>query len=486
MKDIQYLSLRMHVRHILESSHELLDDRFYITPWIACIARSHPSSSLNCMNDVSLIFHIWYSILSDDERATRLSIDTNMKLFPWTVLSFVSNDRDGMFTRNLPTTYLSVPPPQIVWSTHQKRIQINPVNLLGEHIRQWLLPPAEAADVVTPSAGDIDLLRQAMAAYYNQQDRDVSKAEGLLTQAIQAWQSQPVDELAGLYRIRADCYMSLLKPDDAIQDYSRSIKLLQGPGGQNADPSDLPAAYLGRARAIRGKGALATKAEAVQAAEDYKNSIKLSSREDWDTEQELLEDGASRNPYATWEWGSSLRAAGRFTEAADIHVLASVAFLEIGDRARSVISLIDSGIDLAAGGMVDDAIPLLKTGIKKTVSIEGRDIELLQRVVAKEGEGRLALSSILWESGELGVAEKYFGDGCLRLEQLEQDAQARNANRKGLVTPEPSKLKFSIDDQPGVFEVSCSKFKNEKFLTEVLQWPDSLKQKVTKLNNLSI
>lgn len=410
-----------------------------------------------------------------------------MKLLPWTVLSFVSkNDSVGNYGRPLSTASFMMTPPAIehvLATAHSDPSTVNPTNPMMGHIREWLVPSADAAE--PPSPNDVDLLREAMAAYYNQ-DRDMAKAEGLLSQAIQKWQSQPADELAGLYRIRADCYLTLLRPEDATNDFSMAIKLLEGPGGDGADPSDLPSAYLGRARALRSKGLAANKQDSTNAASDYKTSLKLSSREDWDTEGELVQDGASRNPYAAWEWGSSLRLAGKYREAAEAHAIASNAFTEIGDRARSVISLLDAGIDLAAGGMVDEATPLLKTGIQKTVSIEGRDIELLQRVVAKEGEGRLALASILWGNGERAAAEKYFGDGCLRLEQLEQDAQARNANRKEPAISVLPKLKFTIDDQPGVFEVSCSKFKNEKFLTETLQWPDSLKQKVNKLNNLSL
>ena len=411
-----------------------------------------------------------------------------MKFLPLTILSFVSNDRAAQISRNAPILcYMHPSPPSVmenVVTTNQKHINDIPVNsMMMTHIREWIVPSANAIE--PPSEKDIDLLQQAMAAYYNQ-DRNFDKAETLLSQSIQAWQSQPVDELAGLYRVRADCYMSLLKPEDAIKDFTSAIKLLEGPGSDAADPSELPASYLGRARAIRSKGFLATKTESIQASEDYKRSLKLSARDEWDTEKELVEDGASRNPYAAWEWGSTLRAAGQYKEASEAHALAYNTFSEIGDRARAVISLIDAGIDLAAGGIIEEATPLLKTGIQKTVSIEGRDIELLQRVVAKEGEGRLALASILWESGERASAEKYYGDGCLRLEQLEQDAQARNVNQKGPTNPQTSKLKYNIDDQPGVFEVSCSKFKSDKFLSETLQWPESLKQKVNKLNTLSL
>ena len=38
----------------------------------------------------------------------------------------------------------------------------------------------------------------------------------------------------------------------------------------------------------------------------------------------------------------------------------------------------------------------------RTTSVEGNDIELLQRVIAKEGEARIALASVLWGANEKG------------------------------------------------------------------------------------
>ena len=71
-----------------------------------------------------------------------------------------------------------------------------------------------------------------------------------------------------------------------------------------------------------------------------------------------------------------------------------------------------------------------------------------------------------------------------RLDQLDADATARNAKLGRKPELAPARLKFSIDDGPGAFDISCSRFKNEKFLTETLQWPDGLKTKVIKLENL--
>ena len=63
--------------------------------------------------------------------------------------------------------------------------------------------------------------------------------------------------------------------------------------------------------------------------------MRLTSRDDWDTDAENEEDGASRNPYAAWEWASTLRSAGDFGGAARTHKLASEAFDDIGDKVSS-------------------------------------------------------------------------------------------------------------------------------------------------------
>lgn len=197
-----------------------------------------------------------------------------------------------------------------------------------------------------------------------------------------------------------------------------------------------------------------------------------------------------------------------------MHRLASVAFDEIGDKPRSVICALDRGLDLAAGldessddvasgggkgkGAVSKengkklafAQKTLEDAISSTVNVEGRDVELLQRVVAKEGEARVALSGVLWNSNSKGAAEEQYGTACSRLDELNADYQAREADRikKGRmppIKPRGSTLGFSIDDLVGADEASCSRFKNEKFIEEKLVWNDGLRAKVNKFLNLS-
>ena len=262
-----------------------------------------------------------------------------------------------------------------------------------------------------PTPDEITLLRSALASFYGQ-PRDSTAALTQLTSAIQAWKRQPPDERAALYRVRGDVEMDLKLPEKAAEDYATAISLLEGPGGERADEGELPAARLGRARAARGaflSGAkVFTEQEWTSEAQDYQVALRLSSRDAYlDSAEEKEADGTQRNPYAGWEWGMALRNAGLYEEASETHTLAALAFRDIGDRARSVVSELDAGIDLAAaaGGSGDknyrDAKELLEKAIPKTTGItSGTDVELLQRVIAKEGEARIALAALLWNVGD--------------------------------------------------------------------------------------
>lgn len=232
----------------------------------------------------------------------------------------------------------------------------------------------------------------------------------------------------------------------------------------------------------------ASSEQAKGAVQDYERALKLSAREDfWETEQEFLEDGAKTNPYATWEYGMALRLVGDYTKAQSIHTLAADYFDDIGDRARSVVSALDAGIDAAAADtksqQEDVSKRLLKEAIQRTKTVEGRDIPLLQRVIAKEGEARMALASVAWTTGDRPEAEKQLGLACERLDQLEADAI--NRNKLNPPPKNPPRLKFNIDDGVGALDISCTRLRNQEYLTERLEWPSSLQQKIGKLYALS-
>jgi len=208
-------------------------------------------------------------------------------------------------------------------------------------------------------------------------------------------------------------------------------------------------------------------------------------------------------------WGDALRLASdtggnNWKEAATAHALAAAAFDQIGDPARSVIALTDAGIDLAAAAAaspnnkaaVTEAEAVLEKAIRQTKGIRSTDLDLLRRVVSKEGEGRMALAATLWSDGQRNQAETVLGDACLRLDQLQAQldaaaaAQKKNKGTTGVVDliPAPRLLCSIDDDVRGVGSTSrtldCSKFRNPQFAAETLGWPEGLQKKVTKLETL--
>lgn len=377
------------------------------------------------------------------------------------------------------------------------------VSQQGQTVNELIgVPPAFAAeDAATTTTGpptkdEILTLQKAFAAFYGAK-RDPQNALSLLDETVENFQRQPPDERAGLYRVRGDCKMALKNPTEAIEDYKTAIELLTLPESKNkADPVELPAAILGRARAIRSLGSKASPQEVETAANDYKEALVLSSREDWDTIEEKVEDGAKTNPYAAWEYGMALRRNGQYEEAKAIHILTSDLFDAIRDRPRAVISLLDAGIDSAcaeASSSKDSgAKALLKKGVGYTTTAESQDVALLQRVVAKEGEARIVLAALEWTDPNdktlRGDAEKELSTACERLDQLEQDAMERGKKSKAPPNPSSSTalpLRFNIDDYPGALETSCSRLtKNKDFQSERLELPNVLLEKIQKLTEL--
>jgi len=385
-----------------------------------------------------------------------------------------------------------------------------PMNLLstiGIHSSSALVASSKQPDR-PPTKEEITLLQNAFASFYGS-ERDVPRAYELLSQCINVWEAtcQGGDEIAGLYRVRGDVDMELFHPKDAEADYAKAIEYLEGPDGEKADPEELPASRLGRARAVRSLGSAAMPSQALQASNDYEiyfNSISQEEEDDntkggsgsetYITSGTIL-DGIQRNPYAAWEWGMVNRVAQNYDKAAEIHRLAANAFEEIGDKPRSVICSLDRGLDLASGldskkklGM---AKQVLEDAILSDVNVEGRDVQLLQRVVAKEGEARVALAGILWnDAGQKGAAESQYGTACARLDELNADYRAREeervrAGRMPEIKPRGASFGFSMDNVVGAEEASCSRFKNEKFVEEKLVWNAGLKAKVKKFLTLS-
>lgn len=229
----------------------------------------------------------------------------------------------------------------------------------------------------------------------------------------------------------------------------------------------------------------------------------------------VIKDGIQHNPYAAWEWGMINRSLHMYNEAAEIHRLAALAFEEIGDNARSVICALDRGIDMASG-LAEDSTNImgkdkgnnnagrkrllmvkkvLENAISSDVDVGGRDVELLQRLVAKEGEARVVLAGVLWNlddsNGSKAAAESQFGTACTRLDELNADYRSRmgkttaSNNAKSTRLTGDGILGYSIDDIVWADEASCSRFKNDKFIEEKLVWNGGLRMLVKKFLSLS-
>ena len=126
-------------------------------------------------------------------------------------------------------------------SWHQAAQRVAPALLAG--IISATAIPAYAID---PSPAALQIVQQALESSSAQK----SDAVPLLDKAINTWKKEklPDDELAGLYRLRADARNRLGSADKAEADLSEVVRLLRGQGAAAADPAELPRALRFRAR----------------------------------------------------------------------------------------------------------------------------------------------------------------------------------------------------------------------------------------------
>lgn len=372
------------------------------------------------------------------------------------------------------TSLMMIPPPLLTHSslvnpassTNVMDRMMNTPSLLHHSVATWI------AVAAPPSQADIQLLRQAFAEFYGM-NRDLPKSLELLTAVVERWQGQAPDELAGLYRVRGDCHFALADAKAAAADYDQAVQLIQKSSVQD----ELSVAVLGRARANKSLLNAGDSKTALSIAKDYQLGLQLTGRQDdWDTEEELLQDGIRRNPYAAWEWASVLRVAEEYQKASETHQLAAEAFDEIGDKAHSSISWVDAALDTGNTNLLKS---ILAVKFDKSV-VEGRDSEMVQRVLAKESEANMALAALYWSSGERSPAEEQLQNACSRLGKIQQVmSKVNNVKEKEGETP---RLSYSIDDHPLLLD--CSEYRNEDLLKAKLDWPESLRTKMGQLQKL--
>jgi predicted negative regulator of RcsB-dependent stress response len=89
------------------------------------------------------------------------------------------------------------------------------------------------------------------------------------------------------------------------------------------------------------------------------------------------------------------------------------------------VSQIDAGIDLASvatdKSSTDEAVAVLQKAIAQTRGVEARDVTLLQRIIGKQLEGRMALAALVWTTGDRFTAKTNLGNVCIRLDQLQAE-----------------------------------------------------------------
>ncbi len=138
-----------------------------------------------------------------------------MKL-SFSLLLLTSSSSASAFTILPPSQHIISLEGQATYTIHQNNIihsfQKETISTLSQNVIEGinnylLIPPAYATEstIKPPTNAEIKLLREAFAALYG--ERNPEKAEVLLGEAITAWERQPPDEKAALYRVRGDCYM---------------------------------------------------------------------------------------------------------------------------------------------------------------------------------------------------------------------------------------------------------------------------------------
>merc|ERR1719460_3479251 len=267
--------------------------------------------------------------------------------------------------------------------------------------------PALAAE---PSPAALQIVQQALESSSAQK----SDAVPLLDKAITTWKSEklPDDELAGLYRLRADARNRLGAPDKAEADLTEVVRLLRGPGAAAADPAELPRALLFRARLEFARGAWAS------AREDASAALALDDQ---------LENLEQKNPFTYELLGRAALRDGDFAAAAASFGDAEKAHDRVGDAIRARNAGADRALALLGAGDEAGSAETRRVFAQKSNPRTNNpdDIPLLQDLSRKDAELHLALAAKLAAKGAVKDANALWETGCVRLRTYVDDATAR-------------------------------------------------------------
>ena len=267
--------------------------------------------------------------------------------------------------------------------------------------------PAVAAE---PSPAALQIVQQALESSSAQKPDAVSK----LDKAISTWKSEklPDDELAGLYRLRADARNRLGAPDKAEADLTEVVRLLRGPGAAAADPAELPRALLFRARLEFARSAWSA------AREDAAAALALDDN---------LENLEQKNPFTYELLGRAALRDGDYAAAAAAFGSAEKAHDRVGDAIRARNAGADRALALLGAGDAAGSTETRRIFAQKSNPRTNNpdDIPLLQELSRKDAELHLALGAKLAAKGDGKDANALWETGCIRLRTYVDDATAR-------------------------------------------------------------
>ena len=290
------------------------------------------------------------------------------------------------------------------WS-HQAAQRVAPALLAG--ILSATVVPAYAID---PSPAALQIVQQALESSSAQK----SDAVPLLDKAINTWKKEklPDDELAGLYRLRADARNRLGAPDKAEADLTEVVRLLRGPGAAAADPAELPRALLFRARLAFARSAWSA------AREDAAAALALDDN---------LENLEQKNPFTYELLGRAALRDGDYAAAAASFGDAEKAHDRVGDAIRARNAGADRALALLGAGDAAGSTETRRIFAQKSNPRTNNpdDIPLLQELSRKDAELHLALGAKLAAKGDGKDANALWETGCVRLRTYVDDATAR-------------------------------------------------------------
>lgn len=273
--------------------------------------------------------------------------------------------------------------------------------------------------VAAPSIEALSTLRRA---YQASSEGLLPSAESLLSSSISEWKKtgQPSEEVAALFKARANVRQQLGRLNDALSDLNEAVGLLSS--SEQVSPAEQQRTFVMRAR-VNSELRRWQEAEA-----DYSTAI---------ARLDALDAIEATNPFLLQERGAARSRLGAFEGAAEDALAAVVEFKDIGDKVRSLLASSDAALALYGAGDVDEGVERMRVtfssnGKRSPATNNPDDIGLLQELSRREAEMHLAYAAHLYSSGATGEAQAQWETGCVRLEAFIQDGLQRKSDEQAL------------------------------------------------------